>query len=212
MPRNKYPEETVQIILDAALKLFLEKGYEQTTILDIVNEMGGLTRGAFYHHFKSKEEVLDALSNQLYNNDSPFEKVEKRKDLNGLEKLKALLKDSLILTDRQKISMQSLELLRSPTFLKNLVDDNRDIVAPKYQAIIEEGIEDGSIKTEYPKLLAELFTIFTNFWMIPTIYPTTEEDSWDRLIVTKKVFDSMGLPIFDDEIMGLFKENTESEE
>ena len=52
MPRNKYPEETVQKILDAALKLFLEKGYEETTVLDIIGEMGGMTRGAFYHHFK----------------------------------------------------------------------------------------------------------------------------------------------------------------
>ena len=55
MPRNKYPEETVQKILDVSMKLFLEKGYEETTILDIVGELGGLTRGAFYHHFKSKE-------------------------------------------------------------------------------------------------------------------------------------------------------------
>ena len=58
MSRNKYPEETEQIILDAALKLFIENGYEQTTILDIVDKMGGLTRGAFYHHFKTKEEVF----------------------------------------------------------------------------------------------------------------------------------------------------------
>ena len=50
MPRNKYPEETIQKILDASLKLFLEKGYEETTVLDIIAEMGGLTRGAFYHH------------------------------------------------------------------------------------------------------------------------------------------------------------------
>lgn len=61
MSGNKYSEETVQKILNASLKLFMEKGYEQTTVLDIVDEMGDLTRGAFYHHFKSKEEVLDAL-------------------------------------------------------------------------------------------------------------------------------------------------------
>ena len=40
MPRNKYPEETVQKILDASLKLFLEKGYEETTVLDIIREIG----------------------------------------------------------------------------------------------------------------------------------------------------------------------------
>ena len=51
MPRNKYPEETVQKILDASLKLFLEKGYEETTLKDIISEMGGVTRADFYHHF-----------------------------------------------------------------------------------------------------------------------------------------------------------------
>lgn len=81
MPRNKYPEETVQKILDASLKLFLEKGYEQTTVLDIVDNLGGLTRGAFYHHFKSKEEVLDALSEQLYHKMDPFEKVKQEHGL-----------------------------------------------------------------------------------------------------------------------------------
>ena len=85
MPRNKYPEETVQKILDASLKLFLEKGYEETTVLDIISEMGGLTRGAFYHHFKSKEEVFDALCEILFYESNPFEKAKSHKELNGLK-------------------------------------------------------------------------------------------------------------------------------
>ena len=80
MPRNKYPEETVQKILDASLKLFLEKGYEETTVLDIISEMGGLTRGAFYHHFKSKEEVFDALCEKLFYESNPFEKAKSHKE------------------------------------------------------------------------------------------------------------------------------------
>ena len=55
------PEVTVEKILDAAQRLFLEKGYENTTIQDIVGELGGLTKGAVYHHFKSKEEIMDAV-------------------------------------------------------------------------------------------------------------------------------------------------------
>ena len=39
MARNKYPEITVEKILDVAQRLFLEKGYDNTTIQDIVNEL-----------------------------------------------------------------------------------------------------------------------------------------------------------------------------
>ena len=51
-------------ILDTAQRLFLEKGYEQTTIQDITDNLGGLTKGAIYHHFKSKEEIIDAVSDR----------------------------------------------------------------------------------------------------------------------------------------------------
>lgn len=45
MARNKYPEITVEKILEVSQRLFLTKGYDNTTIQDIVDELGGLTRG-----------------------------------------------------------------------------------------------------------------------------------------------------------------------
>lgn len=61
MARNKHPEATVERILDVAQRLFLEKGYDQTTIQDIVDGLKGMTKGAVYHHFKSKEEIMSAV-------------------------------------------------------------------------------------------------------------------------------------------------------
>ncbi len=52
--------ETRQRILDAALVCFLETGYEQTTIARI-RECSGVSNGALFHHFASKEAVADAL-------------------------------------------------------------------------------------------------------------------------------------------------------
>lgn len=46
MARNKYPEVTVERILDVSQRLFLEKGYDNTTIQDIVDELGGLSKGS----------------------------------------------------------------------------------------------------------------------------------------------------------------------
>ena len=206
MPRNKYPEETVQKILDASLKLFLEKGYEETTVLDIISEMGGLTRGAFYHHFKSKEEVFDALCEKLFYESNPFEKAKSHKELNGLEKLKFVLKTSFDETEHHQLSMASMQLLESPAFLKKLIESNQEL-APMYQELIEEGIQDGSIHSGQPKLLADLFVLLTNFWSIPTIYPMSDEEAWQKFLMIKSVLDHLGLPVIDDEIVKLCKEN-----
>lgn len=206
MPRNKYPEETVQKILDASLKLFLEKGYEETTVLDIISEMGGLTRGAFYHHFKSKEEVFDALCEKLFYESNPFEKAKSHKELNGLEKLKFVLRTSFDETEHHQLSMASMQLLESPAFLKKMIESNQEL-APMYQELIEEGIQDGSIQSEQPKLLADLFVLLTNFWSIPTIYPMSDEEAWQKFLMIKSVLDHLGLPVIDDEIVKLCKEN-----
>lgn len=207
MPRNKYPEETVQKILDAALHLFLEKGYEQTTILDIVKNMGGLTRGAFYHHFKSKEEVLDALGDRLFFDNNPFEKAKQQTNLTGLEKLKYLLVNTMENDDIRKVNIMSVQALQSPAFLKKILEDNRDILAPLYQEIIEEGVKDGSIKTEHPKLLSQLITFLTNFWTFPTIYPSSEEEAIEKLMYIKEITDKMGVPLLDDKMVTLAMEN-----
>lgn len=66
MSRNKYPEETVNLILDVSQRLFIEKGYDNTTIQDIIDELGGLTKGAIYHHFSSKQDILDAVIERLF--------------------------------------------------------------------------------------------------------------------------------------------------
>ena len=50
-------EETRSHILDAAGELFAERGYDATSVADICAR-AGVTKGAFYHHFKSKQAVF----------------------------------------------------------------------------------------------------------------------------------------------------------
>ena len=47
-------------ILDAAGILFTEKGYDNTSVTDIMNAVG-IAKGTLYHHYKSKEDILNAL-------------------------------------------------------------------------------------------------------------------------------------------------------
>jgi AcrR family transcriptional regulator len=47
--------------LDAALALFLERGYDATTINDVIAAVG-VSKGAFYHHFAAKDDLLEGLA------------------------------------------------------------------------------------------------------------------------------------------------------
>ncbi|WP_187369113.1 TetR/AcrR family transcriptional regulator [Baekduia soli] len=58
--RSYAPEMTRQLLMEAALDLFAERGFRETSIQDVV-ERAGLTKGAFYHHFRTKEDALRIL-------------------------------------------------------------------------------------------------------------------------------------------------------
>ncbi len=64
MRRHKEPEIRRNELLEAAQRLFLEKGYNKTTVQDIL-DVDGLSKGVFYYYFKSKEEVMDAIIERI---------------------------------------------------------------------------------------------------------------------------------------------------
>lgn len=202
MARNKYPEETVEKILTAAMRLFLEKGYEKTTIQDIVDQLGGLTKGAVYHHFKSKEEIMDAVTEKMFWDNDPFEKVRGREDLTGLEKMKEVIR----LTqepDWSSLARQSMPILKNPKLLAKCIEDNQRIATPRWLALIEEGMADGSIRTEYPREAAELLTLLDTVWMAPTIFPATREEVLHKFRCVGEIFANLGVPVIDEEMLEL---------
>ena len=60
----KEAEERRSEILDAAEKLFSEKGFDGTSTNDILDEVG-IARGTLYYHFKAKEDILDAMIDRI---------------------------------------------------------------------------------------------------------------------------------------------------
>ena len=95
MSRNKYPEETIKLILDAATRLFTEKGFEKTSLQDIMNQTK-LSKGAIYHHFTSKEDIfIKICENTSKRTELLLAKVRDVKNKTGKEKLKALFAEAL---------------------------------------------------------------------------------------------------------------------
>ena len=199
MARNKHPEVTVNKILEVSKRLFLEKGYDNTKIQDIADELG-MTKGAIYHHFESKEEIMNKLGETMFIHNNPFEIVKKRNDLNGLEKMKLAIKLNQSNEQMVELTNQALPLLENPQILAKMFESNYQNLLPYWLELIQEGQEDGSIKTDQPKELAELL-ILTDLLMIPSLFPGNADDIKNRYKFVTVMLGKMGLPLFDEEMI-----------
>lgn len=201
MARNKYPEQTVEKILDVSERLFLEKGYDNTTIQDIVDSLDGLSKGAIYHHFDSKEAILSAIEGRIFSKDNPFKIVENDDSLNGLQKLQTAISYNQRKQSKpanKKISNEIIPLLKNPRILASSIESNRKYLAPEFYKLLEEAKKDNSISTPYTKEISELVPLL-ELWMMPSVFPATQEEMVKKLEFIKVLFDKLGVPILTDE-------------
>ncbi len=210
MSRNKHPEETFKQILDVAFRLFMDKWYEHTSIQYIIDHLGGLSKGAIYHHFKSKEDILVAVTDRMTaESNQMLAVIRDRRDLNGKEKLKTIFRESISRPVQNDIFTVAPDFHNNPKLLFSLLHETIEEAAPNYiLPIIEQGIGDGSIKTDYPKQLAELILLTANVWMNPMIFDSSVEESCRKFMIFSQMLKGFGLDIVDDEMLERLKELT----
>ena len=208
MARNKHPEETASLILDVAFRLFIEKGYERTSIQDIIDNLGGLSKGAIYHHFRSKEDILVAVTDRMTEESNKMlVEIRDRTDITGKEKLKAIFKESVLRPVQDDIFTAAPDLSNNPSLFVSIFRETVNLAAPYYiQPIIEQGISDGSIQTDYPAELAELIIIVANIWINPMIFNNTADQSYRKFMVFRQMMEGFGLDIVDDEMLHRLQE------
>ena len=204
--RNKYPEETVKLILDVATSLFTEQGYDATSLQDIINSTK-LSKGAIYHHFASKEEILEAIFNRIgEENVVALAKIRDDVSLNGIEKLRSIFKEAVINSNQTLMLTITPYLLDNPRFLAMQIRQLYQIVAPKFiRPILQEGIDDGTIKAENPGELAEAIMILSNIWLNPLVNMVDEESMRKRCETFNKLLQGVGIEsLLDDEMIDVY--------
>ena len=200
MARNKHPEQTVEKILRESLKLFQAKGYEATTIQDIVDALG-MSKGAIYHHFKSKADIMDLLSERYYQNLSWFPDPKGIPGENGLEKLRYVFRYFLSDPSKEEIDGMMLPLLRDPKMVSLSLDSVFREAAPYMDRLVQEAIADGSASPQFPQVLPEAFMLLTNLWMWTELYRRDREGFLQRLLFSKAMLEHFGLPILTSELV-----------
>lgn len=144
-------------LLETAEKLFLEKGYEQTSIDDILKECG-ISKGGFYHYFKSKDEMLSESINNIID-----DSIKYLQPIVDDEKLGAMEKFKLFMTKKSEFQSSKIEYAK---LLGNLIQS--DVTQYKYSLItaqkmveplariIEQGVNEGVFDVDYPKETADI--------------------------------------------------------
>ena len=136
------------VILDAALRTFVKRGYPKTKVAEIASE-AGVAEGTLYNYFPSKEDLLLALFDEKWSGivEEIKKKISRLDDPN--KKLKAIF--SLVIRmfkgDRQLAELFMVDVKQSSIFLNNYTI-NRII---EFLALIEEILEEGKRKGIYRK-------------------------------------------------------------
>ena len=178
---RKKPEERKKEILDAADRLFAEKGYDNTSTNDIL-EAVGIARGALYHHFSTKEAIMDSL-------------IERYSNL-ALAAMKTVADDrSLSVKERFIQSILSANIGRAggAEIMRQVHRPQNALMHEKMQRaylngappilaeIIRDGIEQGLFHTEYPYECMEMMVAYTNIIFDRDIAQLTAPEKLSRM-------------------------------
>ena len=190
-------ENTRELILEVASGLFMTKGYEKTRISDIINGLDGLTKGAVYHYFDSKEDIFNEVVKRIgYQNKAIFDEIKYAKDLNGREKISKLISIAIGNTNMDVITSISPNLTDNPKLLASFFKQMQEMTIPEnFLPIIYEGIKDGSIKSEYPQELAELITIILNIWLNPLIFNSSNDTIRNKIKIINRCLSDFNISL-----------------
>ena len=177
MARNKHPEETVAKILDVSMRLFTEQGYEHTTIQDIVDALG-MSKGAIYHHFKSKEDILDALiqryEEQMY---SAAAAAAKDSSLPVTERLIRVVLAMNVSQDGGKALVEQMHKPQNALMHQKTQQLTLTRLTPVLTGLIEEGIREGLFSTPYPAECMEMTMAYATTFFDDAMDMSEEERS-----------------------------------
>lgn len=170
----KKAEERKEEIILAACELFLNKGYESTTMRDVMSKVG-VAKGTIYHYFKSKEalleEVLDFIVDEhVRGNKQVFDRLSG----NAIEKIKQFILGN-IENDHSNDVIESLHKPANAGMHTRLHAKLIAKQAPMYAELFQQGCREGIFTTQHPIEAAEFILSAITFLTDMGIYSWSNE-------------------------------------
>lgn len=169
-------------ILDKALHLFLEKGFDKTSISDILDSLN-IARGTLYYHFESKEAIMDAIiARQAQKVIQKVEKIVDDQSLPVYDKLFALFA-AMNFSDLNG-GQQMIDYLNQPQNALFHEKNNQMIVekiSPLLAQVIEEGIQKTNFENPFPLYTAEMILILIIGFLDNRLADLSQEELLERM-------------------------------
>jgi len=187
----KDPKERKKEIIFAASQLFLTKGYDKTTMKDVMITLD-IAKGTIYHYFKSKDDLLEEVIESIVKQKmlSQRELLEKTEGT-ALERIRQLiLAGSESGQDQEKL----LDHLHKPANAGmhiRMVALLVTMQAPLYEELIRQGCQEGVFTTQSPLECAEFILSAIQFLTDDGVYPWTIEQLTRRFIAFPDIIESL---------------------
>jgi len=186
MPRVVKPKDVRRAeLLDQALALFLERGYDNVSLNDLL-AMAGTSKGAFYHYFPSKEALVTALAQ--HSAAEAFEllrPVFAQPGKNALERLNAGLAASYQVkmamgAPEQIAAMASLLKPENQTLFRRIITIWEDLFRPVLTEVITQGVHEGVFDTFDPEGVGDMIQGFAASMQTNLVHVLNAPDAKSR--------------------------------
>ena len=171
----KSAQERKNEILDVAEQLFAEKGFDNASTNDIINRIG-IARGTLYHHFSSKEEILDAIVERMTRQGiARAADIVTKKEVPIFERLTLAI---MALNISQGAASEVFDQIHRPQnalLHQKMQERLLSGVVPLITGLIEEGNKTGIFDSKYPAHAAEMIMIYSTV-AFDELLNLTEED------------------------------------
>lgn len=177
----KEAEERRNEILDAADELFFQKGFDGTSTNDIIEKVG-IARGTLYYHFKSKEDIMDALIDR-YNLRilGAAQEIAKDKSIPVNQRIVRVVMALNISGESSKEIMEHIHKPQNALMHQKIQKVIISGVTPILAEIIREGIEQGMFSTPFPYESMEMVMTYANIIFDGDMVEMKDEERASRI-------------------------------
>jgi AcrR family transcriptional regulator len=148
---TKTPQDRRTEFLEASLDLFNQKGFENTSVDDIIARVG-VAKGLFYYYFSSKEEILQIQMERLHEEiEAAIAIAMKKKGLTAMERFNELVAINRDVVCRSSALIMYFRQERNKAFHLSMERRAREFMTGAMEEIIQQGVDEGVFKVHYPR-------------------------------------------------------------